>query len=271
MIGENTYALVTAAADDGVQIIDITDPSNSKAVASVTDGETYPTLDNPTGIATVKIGDNTYALVASFADSGVQIIDISDPTSPSAVASITDGAAYPELYGPRGITTVVVGTKTYALVAAYNDAGVQIIDISDPASSSAAASLADGETYTTLNGTSGITTVVVGERTYALVAASSDDGVQIIQLEVDPLSNADEILEQSVLLYPNPAKSELKVEYTTPTQTHYTIYAHTGQVMGQSYHREAHHTIRVSHLSTGTYLLQAKSGYDEKYYHFIKE
>ena len=57
MIGENTYALVTAAADYGVQIIDITDPSNSKAVASVTDGETYPTLDNPTGIATVKIGD----------------------------------------------------------------------------------------------------------------------------------------------------------------------------------------------------------------------
>ena len=47
------------------------------------------------------IGSNHYALVASFRDDGVQIINITDPASPSAVADITDSTAtkptdYPE-------------------------------------------------------------------------------------------------------------------------------------------------------------------------------
>jgi hypothetical protein len=132
------------------------------------------------------------------------------------------------------------------------------------------ASVTDGGTYPELDGARGITTVVIGEKTYALVAAFSDDGVQIMEL-VDPSFSAEEILANTVLLYPNPAKSQLQVEYTQPTQTQYTIYALTGQVVGQSHHREAHHTINVSHLSSGTYLLQAKSDKGEKYYHFIKE
>lgn len=133
------------------------------------------------------------------------------------------------------------------------------------------ASVTDGvDSFDALDGAASITTVGIGEKTYALVAAYGDDGVQIMEL-VDPSLSAEEILAQSVLLYPNPAKSQLQVEYTHPTQTHYTIYALTGQAVGQSHHREAHHTINVSHLSSGTYLLQAKSGQDEKYYHFIKE
>ena len=117
-------------------------------------------------------------------------------------------------------------------MTAHDDDGVQIIDISDPTSPTAVTSVTDGETYPVLDNPRAITTVVIGTTTYALVTAQNDDGVQIIQLEVDPLFNAEKILEQSVLLYPNPAKSELKVEYTTPTQTHYIIYALTGQVMG---------------------------------------
>jgi hypothetical protein len=243
---------------------------NVSPTASVTDGGTYPELDGARGITTVVIGEKTYALVAAFSDDGVQIIDISNPASPSAVASVTDGTTYPALNGARGITTVVIGEKTYALVAAYSDDGVQIIDISNPASPSAVASLTDGGTYPALNGARKISTVVIGEKTYALVAAYEDDGVQIMEL-VDPSFSAEEILANTVLLYPNPAKSQLQVEYTQPTQTQYTIYALTGQVVGQSHHREAHHTINVSHLSSGTYLLQAKSDKGEKYYHFIKE
>ena len=107
--------------------------------ASVTDGETYPELYGAQDITTVVIGENTYALVASVLDDGVQIIDISNPASPSAVASVSDGETYSELWGASGITTVVIGENTYALVAAASDDGVQIIDISDPAVPSAVA------------------------------------------------------------------------------------------------------------------------------------
>jgi hypothetical protein len=59
--------------------------------SSVTDGTDYPALGDTWYITTVVIGEKTYALVASLRDNGVQIIDISDPATPSAVASVTDG------------------------------------------------------------------------------------------------------------------------------------------------------------------------------------
>jgi hypothetical protein len=186
----------------------------------------------------------------------------------SPTASVTDGGTYPELDGARGITTVVIGEKTYALVAAFSDDGVQIIDISNPASPSAVASVTDGTTYPALNGARGITTVVIGEKTYALVAAFSDDGVQIMEL-VDPSFSAEEILANTVLLYPNPAKSQLKYAY--PTHAQYTIYSLTGQVLGQAQQDEAVHTIDIAHLSRGTCLLKTTNGTDEKHFHFIKE
>ena len=132
------------------------------------------------------------------------------------------------------------------------------------------ASVTDGGTYPELYGASSITTVVIGEKTYALVVAYDDDGVQIMEL-VDPSLSTEEILEQSVLLYPNPAKSELQLKYAYPTHAQYTIYSLTGQVMATAQHSHFVHSINVSHLSSGTYLLQAKSDKGEKYYHFIKE
>ena len=217
------------------------------------------------------IGGITCALVTAIYDDGVQIMDISNPESPKRVKKVTDGTDYPELDDAHGITKVVIEGNTYALVASVIDDGVQIIDISNPASPSAVASVSDGETYPALDGARGITTVVIGGNTYALVVSSNDDGVQIIQLEDDPTFSAEEILEQSVLLYPNPAKSHLQVEYTHPTQASYTVYALTGQVVATAQHYHLVHSINISQLSSGTYLLQAKSGKEEKYYHFIKE
>jgi len=197
-LGDNTYALVTAAWDDGVQIIDITDPEFPLAVASVRDGDgVFDTLDSANGITTVTLGDNTYALVASPGDNGVQIIDITDPEFPLAVASIKDGdsdsdsGVFDTLGGALGITTVTLGDSTYALVTAYYDDGVQIIDITDPANPLAVASIKDGDSdsdsgvFDTLDGAESITTVTLGDNTYALVTAHFDDGVQIIDI-TDP-------------------------------------------------------------------------------------
>ena len=99
------------------------------ATAAITDGATFTTLDGALGIATVVIGGSTYALVAGYDDNGVQIIDITTPSSPTAVAAITDGATFTELAGAWSIKTVVIGAITYAVVASYNDDGVQIIKI----------------------------------------------------------------------------------------------------------------------------------------------
>ncbi|MFW2347938.1 MAG: hypothetical protein ACN4EF_05185, partial [Wenyingzhuangia sp.] len=100
-------------------------------VAKITDTRSLA-LDGAISITTVEIDGSTYALVASFND-GVQIIDITDPSSPVATANLTDSSNL-ALSGANDITTVVIGERTYALVVAINDDVVQIIDITDPSS-----------------------------------------------------------------------------------------------------------------------------------------
>jgi len=185
-IGGRTYALVAAYVDNGVQIIDITDPTNPSPTASIIDTSSL-VLAGAWSITTVASGTSTYALVTSSYDNGVQIIDITDPTTPIATASITDSISR-ELNGASGITTVVIGTSTYALVTGNDDDGIQIIDITDPTTPTATASLTDSSSLT-LDNAIGITTVVIGEQTYALVTAQWDDGVQIIDI-TDPSNPA---------------------------------------------------------------------------------
>ena len=193
----STYALVTGNLDDGIQIIDITNPAAPTVVSSITDGgvdddnNTYDELDGPRDITTVTINESTYALIASFRDDSIQIIDITDPAVPIAVSSVIDGDIFTELGGASGITTITIGESTYALVASSTDDGVQIIDITDPAVPTAVSSITDGDTdkdnntFDQLRGAVDITAVKIGSSTYALVAGSADNGIQIIDI-TDP-------------------------------------------------------------------------------------
>ena len=92
-IGDRHYALVTEWNESGVRIIDITDPENPSSTAIIVD-DASTALDGADRIIVTQIGDRHYALVTALYDDGVQIIDITDPSSPSAVAAVTDGGTY---------------------------------------------------------------------------------------------------------------------------------------------------------------------------------
>ena len=180
--GGSTYAAVAAVNDDGVQILDITDPSAITAAGSTTDDGALE-LDGASGIAVFESGGSTYAAVAAYNDDGVQILDITDPYDITAAGSIADDAAL-ELDGARDIATFTSGGRTYAAVAAFEDDGIQILDITDPSAITAAGSATDDGALE-LDGATGITTFTSGGRTYAAVAAGIDDGVQILDI-TDP-------------------------------------------------------------------------------------
>ena len=184
-IENSTYALVASFSENGVQIINIDDPYNPTNVSSISDGTRYPELQDAHSITTTTIGGSTYALVASRNDNGVQIINIDDPYNPTNVSSISDGTKYPELEGAISITTATIENSTYALVASYDDNGVQIINITDPYNPTNASSITDGTRYPELQGAHSITTTTIEGSTYALVASDLDDGVQIINI-TDP-------------------------------------------------------------------------------------
>ena len=183
-VGSSTYALVTATADDGVQIIDITDPSSPAPTAHISAASDVA-LHGAFGIATFTVGSSTYAIVTS-SSGGIQIVDITDPSSPAPVASIFGGSEIGELTGARGITTTTIGSSTYALVAVFLEDAVQIINITDPFNPSPIAVVRNSQDNR-LDGATGITTATIGSSTYALVTVQHDNAVQIINI-TDPSS-----------------------------------------------------------------------------------
>ena len=114
-----TYAVVTSRDDDAVQIIDITNPSDPKPVSSVFDGQgEFTALDFALDVEIVDISGKTYAVVASRNDDGIQIIDITNPSSPKPVSSAVDGrGGFNALDGSREVDILVMSNMTYAVVA----------------------------------------------------------------------------------------------------------------------------------------------------------
>ncbi|MEZ4849531.1 MAG: hypothetical protein R3B93_13110 [Bacteroidia bacterium] len=164
------YAYVASYVDDGVEILDISDPSNPTHVGAITDNTTTE-LD---GANSIYISGK-YAYIASNNDDGVEILDISDPANPTHVGAITDNGTT----ALDGAHSIYVSGK-YAYVASFLDDGVEILDISDPANPTHVGAITDDGT-TALNGARSI--YVSGK--YAYVASSADNGVEVLDIS-DP-------------------------------------------------------------------------------------
>ena len=91
---------MTARTSNAIQIIDITNPSNPVYASSPANGGTYTKLTDASSIAVIT-GQSTYALVTSpfneqnpvqTVKSGIQVIDITTPYSPTPVSTIIDDA-----------------------------------------------------------------------------------------------------------------------------------------------------------------------------------
>ena len=84
--GTSTFALVAASKDNGVQIVDITNPYNPTPVSRITDGVGgYTALRGAQSITTTTIDSSIFALVASH-DDGIQIISL----DPEYISAYTD-------------------------------------------------------------------------------------------------------------------------------------------------------------------------------------
>ena len=172
-----TYAAVTASSEDGLQIIDVTDPDNPSAAGMIGDNESL-LLDDVRGIDIFTAGSNTYAAAAALRDNGLQIIDITDPRNPAAAGQLQDTADL-LLSGATGVDIFTIGDSTYAAVTSYHEDGLQIINVTDPANLTAAGKVKDNF-QRLLNGARDVSTFTIGRDTYAAVASTLSDGLQII-------------------------------------------------------------------------------------------
>ena len=187
---DSTYILTAARSDNSIGIIDIGNPQMSKQVALLEDGANLA-LSGVNSIDTISINDRTYALVASPGDNAMQIIDVTHPTLPFPVSSVTNGTEYPVLVKPHDITAIKVENSTYALLSAINDNSIQIIDITNPESPQPASHISQGTEYTHLEKPQTLKAVQIDGAAYALIAARNSDGIQIIKLEHEKTTQSE--------------------------------------------------------------------------------
>ena len=138
------------------------------------------------------------------------------------------------------------------------------------------AAVTDGQTdgqggqFTALNGAYGVTTVVIGESTYALVASLDDDGVQIMEMSNSSLSTGA-LFFTSLTLYPNPVTSHLHIDNPQSFELSYTVYDLTGKAQSTHQKTGQSHSIDVSALAKGVYLLEATHNNNPTAMQFVKE
>ena len=83
--------------------------------------------------------------------------------------------------------------------------------------------------------------------------------------------NVEVVYPQTAVLYPNPTARVLQLDYVADTNTEYSLFDITGKRLTTFTKTGKHHTLDVSSLSKGTYLLKATSGLQFAYYRFVKE
>jgi len=178
--GQDTYAIV-ASIEGGLQIIRIIDPDNLAPVAQIPDTSVL-LLDDVFSIGVFEIGTKTYAAAVS-SDSGLQIIDVTDPTAPVPAGQLLDTEE--RLLGvPKSVDIFKLGNSTYAAVTSSTEDGLQIINVTDPDNPVAAGNLTDteGTNGLLLEYANGVDVFKIGSSTYAAIVARDDHGLQIAQL-----------------------------------------------------------------------------------------
>ena len=222
--GSRTYGAVTLEGDDGVQILNLTDPANPRALGVIFDNDTY-TLDKPYAAAIFQNSSHTFAAVTGEKKNGVQILDLTDPSNPRAVASINDTADR-RLLGARGIAVFENGTGTYAAVSGHDNDGVQILDLTDPSNPRAAGHI-NGSRPLEFNGPADIAIFKNGSRTYAAVSMFKENGVRILNL-TDPFNprNVASIFEHENFGTYNLRAAESLAVFKNGSRTYAAVVGH---------------------------------------------
>lgn len=120
------YVYVISSSTSTLEIIDIVDPANPTPThkASIT---------IPGAIKGYASGNNVYVTCrGSF--TGMKVIDVTTPTSPAVVGSITDGAGGAVLYGANAIS---VSNGNAYIIARNLSTGLAVVEVVDVSTASA--------------------------------------------------------------------------------------------------------------------------------------
>ena len=132
-IGGAEYAVAAAFNEDAVHVFDISDPARPAMVATARDGQGGFELAGAEDISIVNIGGGTFAVVSSFGDSSIRVIDITDPAAPKQASLVRGGMeGYDFLYHITDVDAITVGDVSLMVAGTFLSDAVVVMDISNP-------------------------------------------------------------------------------------------------------------------------------------------
>ena len=185
--GSETFAVVAAAHDSSISVIDITNPRSPSLASRMVDGQGgFDHLDTVQYLDAVNHGDHTFLVATSYFDNGMQLVDMTNPRSPEPLSSATQGQdGFDALIGPTDVSLASHGNSIHVAVADYFGNGIQIAQIKD-LSLKAASSLSVGiQESLPLADSTGVRSATIYGKTYALTTSPAQNAVQITDI-TDP-------------------------------------------------------------------------------------
>lgn len=183
---DHIYAVAADYVAGTVWIVDVTDPHSPAYVSSISSDATgFGVMGSPTAVEVLPTFAGPYLLVVSAGDGALHIADIGDVYSPTAASVIQASGLY-ALDDPRDVETFHISEKTYAMVAAFGDNAVLILDVTYPDAPKwvARADYAVNG-FTGLAGPEDVEVFGVFGKTYAFVAGGGTNAIQIMDV-TDP-------------------------------------------------------------------------------------
>lgn len=170
---QGNYAYIVYPADKKMVVFDITNPTSPKVVGQAVDGVGSVSLSYP--VAIVVSGNYAYVCNSSGASMGVEIIDISTPSSPTHKGKLVHVSGVTHLNSPQEMA--IQGNYLYLSVPASNS--MTVVNVTNPASPTEAGYILNGG-LVKLQGPTGI--AVSGN--YAYVTSEWTDSLEIINISV---------------------------------------------------------------------------------------
>ncbi len=170
-------AVIGAFNNDGLQMLDITDPANV-AVS----GNSGQRLHNnqpwseASGLDIIQFDNKVYAVVTDRYRDSLTMIDITDPSSPDIVGGVVHNQRGANLNGARDVSTITINNTPYAVtVTSSSPVRLQIIDLSNATHPVGIASLNQGTLVK-------VDTAFIGGTPYAVTSDWGTGRVDLVDL-----------------------------------------------------------------------------------------
>ncbi|MCY4490733.1 MAG: hypothetical protein OXC46_04620, partial [Thaumarchaeota archaeon] len=184
------YAVTTSGVTQNksyVHIIDITDPSTAAEITATITDTTNLSLRGPSDVDIYTTNNKYYAVVTSYYEHAVTILDITSPNVITHVATLSDNTDR-LLNSAEEIEIYSTGGKHYAVVIprVNTEAGIQILDITDPTNPTAVGKLQVANNNNLYSQAIALTLHTYNDRWYALlIGKDGHNSLQIIDI-TDP-------------------------------------------------------------------------------------